>query len=79
MVYIHPMGALLIVLGVLGALWPYRLTKLNEQLDSIGSKRSWNSVEPADWNVALTRFLGVAFVIFGILVILINLQAVTEL
>lgn len=73
MVSIHPMGLFLLLGGLLGALWPYKVAKFGEQWDSIGSKRSWSSVEPADWNVMLTRGLGILFSFFGIIILVANL------
>jgi hypothetical protein len=67
------MGVFLLFMGLLGAIWPYKMAKFGEQLDSIGSKRSWYSVEPADWNVTLTRGLGILFSIFGIIILVVNL------
>jgi len=54
--------------GFLLAARPYRVARLGERLDAIGSRRSWNSVEPTDWNVRLTRAVGVGFALFGLLV-----------
>ncbi|WP_135820153.1 hypothetical protein [Halostella litorea] len=55
----------LLVFGIPGAIWPYKLARFEEQLDSIGSKRSWDKVEPADWKVSLTRIVGVGMALFG--------------
>ena len=73
MVSVHPLGLFLLVAGLIGVFWPYTVAKLGEQWDSIGSKRSWYSVEPADWNVTLTRVIGAVLAVFGAFVILINL------
>jgi hypothetical protein len=51
--------------GIPHAVWPYRLARFEEQLDSIGSKRSWSEVEPADWKVTLTRVIGVGMTFLG--------------
>ena len=59
------LAAFLLVFGVPGAIWPYKLSRFEEQMDSIGSKRSWSEVEPADWKVALTRIMGVGMALFG--------------
>lgn len=56
---------LLLVFGILNAIWPYKLARFEEQLDSIGSKRSWSEVEPAEWKVVLTRLVGVAMTMVG--------------
>ena len=60
-----------IVWGIVGllfgppmAIWPYKLTRWNEILDSIGRKSS-GRVEPAGWNVALTKFAGIGLSLFG--------------
>jgi len=50
------------------AIKPYELSRFEERLDAIGSKRSWSEVEPADWTVALTRVFGVGITLFGLLV-----------
>jgi len=58
-------GVLLLPLGLLQAVWPYKLARFSEQMDSIGSKRRWSEVEPADWKVLLTRVIGVLLVLFS--------------
>jgi hypothetical protein len=60
------LGVLLVVLGVANAAFPYKMARFEEQLDSIGSKRTWEEVEPADWKVSLTRISGVVFVPLGL-------------
>jgi hypothetical protein len=57
---------LAIVAGVFALIWPYKLARLEEQFDSIGSKRSWSEVEPADWKVTFTRVTGAVAVLLGI-------------
>lgn len=56
---------ILILFGLPGAVFPYRVAKFGEMLDAIGSKRSSSEVEPAAWNVTLTRIGGIAMVLFG--------------
>ncbi|QZY00811.1 hypothetical protein [Halobaculum rubrum] len=51
-------------LGTLAAAKPYAVTKATEVVDAIGRKPS-GSVEPADWNVLLTRVVGAAFAVLG--------------
>jgi prolipoprotein diacylglyceryltransferase len=46
-------GFVLLVGGVVGARYAYVLAKWNEQLDSIGSARRWDEVEPATWKVTV--------------------------
>ena len=62
------LGAVLLALGLACALRPYELARFEEQLDSIGSKRSWSAVEPADWKVIVTRISGIVVSLFGVLV-----------
>ena len=59
------LAAFLLVFGLPGGIWPYKLARFEERLDSIGSKRSWSEVEPADWKVALTRIIGVGMALVG--------------
>ncbi|WP_277554599.1 hypothetical protein [Halobaculum limi] len=51
-------------LGLLATARPYTLTKAFEIVDAIGRNPS-GPVEPADWNVALTRLVGAAFALVG--------------
>ena len=60
-----PAGFIFMVIGAASAIWPYRLAKFGEILDAVGSKRSLGEVEPADWNVGLTRLVGIVMVIVG--------------
>ncbi len=62
-----PLAILFLLFGLPNAIWPYRLARFEEQLDSIGSKRSWSEVEPADWKAMLTRIVGVGMVVVGVL------------
>ena len=64
------LGFLLLAWGFSMAVWPDRLAQLEEQIDVIGSRRSWSEVEPAGWKVALTRIVGVAVSVFGLFVFL---------
>ena len=64
------LGTLLVGFGLLGAVWPYRVARFEEQLDAIGSKRSWDEVEPTEWKVMLTRVIGVVFTLIGIAIFL---------
>ncbi|MFC7044414.1 hypothetical protein ACFQH6_02430 [Halobacteriaceae archaeon GCM10025711] len=63
----EPIGLVLVLFGLPGAIWPYRIARFEERMDSIGSKRSWSEVEPADWKVAFTRFVGAGMVLVGVL------------
>jgi len=64
------LGFLVLAWGVAMAVWPYRVARFEEQIDSIGSKRRWSEVEPAGWKVLLTRVIGVGVALFGLLVFL---------
>ena len=63
-------GTLLIGFGLLGAVWPYRVARFEEQIDAIGSKRSWDEVEPTEWKVMLTRVIGVVVAFIGVAIFL---------
>ncbi|EMA72202.1 hypothetical protein [Halorubrum distributum] len=60
------LAVFLLAMGVPNAVWPYKFARFEEQMDSIGSKRSWSEVEPADWKVTLTRVVGVGMALFGL-------------
>ncbi|WP_246998122.1 hypothetical protein [Halosolutus gelatinilyticus] len=63
------LGTLVLAIGIAGAVWPYKVARFEEQLDAIGSTRSPSGVEPADWKVTLTRIVGIAIGLFGVLVL----------
>lgn len=63
------LGAVIIIIGVVGAVWPYKTARFEEQIDAIGSKRSASEVEPADWKVSLNRIFGIGITVFGLLVL----------
>ncbi len=63
------LGTLLIGFGLLGAVRPRTVARFEEQLDAIGSKRSWDEVKPAEWKVLLTRGAGIFLVLFGVFVL----------
>ena len=59
-------GIVGLIFGPPATIWPYKLARWGEILDAIGRKSS-GRVEPAGWNVALTRILGIGFSLFGLL------------
>jgi hypothetical protein len=60
-------GPILTLLGAGIFRFAYGLTKFQEQLDAIGSTTPASEVEPAGWNVALTRIFGILLSIGGVL------------
>ena len=58
-------GIVGLVFGPPAAVWPYKVARLGELVDAIGRKPS-GPVEPADWNVALTRILGAILSLVGL-------------
>ncbi|WP_049921059.1 hypothetical protein [Halopiger djelfimassiliensis] len=62
------LGGLLLVIGIANIVRPYKIARLEERVDAIGSRRSWYDVEPAKWKVTLTRLSGIAITLFGLLV-----------
>lgn len=67
------LAVLLLIVGIPSAVWPYELARFSERMDSIGSTRRWEEVEPAAWKVTLTRVSGVVMAAFGLLWALISL------
>lgn len=65
MVDLNPFGMVFVVLGFLAMVWPYRVARFRQAWQAIGSTRSLSDVEPADWNVTLTRVVGVVFILLG--------------
>lgn len=65
-------GILLVVVGAPCAIWPYKAARFEEQLDSIGSKRSWSQIEPAKWKITYTRVAGFGMAILGIGLLLVS-------
>ncbi|WP_195156641.1 hypothetical protein [Haloarcula sp. CBA1127] len=61
------LGPLMAIGGALMYRYAYGVTKFNEQLDAIGSTTRSSAVEPADWNVMLTKLVGAAGSIFGLI------------
>lgn len=53
------LGMILLPIGLLQWRYAEPLARIEEQFDAIGSKRSWSSVEPAEWKVLLTKYTGV--------------------
>ncbi|MDQ2073647.1 hypothetical protein ACODNH_09345 [Haloarcula sp. NS06] len=61
------LGPLIAIGGALMYRYAYGVTKFNEQMDAIGSTTRSGEVEPADWNVVLTKLVGAAGSIFGLI------------
>jgi hypothetical protein len=64
---VQAVGLVLLAFGLPGAIWPYRVTRFAERVQGLGSKRSWDEIEPADWNVSVTRVAGIVFTVVGVL------------
>ncbi|SIR98666.1 hypothetical protein SAMN05421858_4998 [Haladaptatus litoreus] len=67
------LGGALIGLGLFGMRYAYQLTRFGEQIDAIGSKQRFSDVEPAEWNVSLSRALSLIVVLTGIVIIILAL------
>lgn len=64
-------GLVVLVLSGYGAIHPHKSATFLEQIDAIGSKRRYADVEPANWNVILTRITSLLMAIAsGVFVIL---------
>jgi hypothetical protein len=57
------LGAFMLVVGLLGLRYPYKVALIEELVDSIGSTTPIDAVEPAAWKVSLTK-LSAAVVAF---------------
>lgn len=66
---INPIGVVLILFGLLGVIWPYRVARFQESINAIGSTDSVFEIEPAGWMVTLTRILGVVIILYGLAVL----------
>lgn len=62
-------GIVFVVLGLVIVVWPGEVARLDEVFDAIGSKTPASEVEPADWKVVVTRFMGGFVTLFGVLVL----------
>lgn len=69
MVNVNPFGAIVVVIGLLGAIWPYRVARSQEALDAIGSTRNVSEVEPAGWMITLTRIVGIVAIAAGFMIL----------
>ena len=65
----YAFGLVSITIGILASLYPYKIARLEERLDGIGSKRSWSEIEPAEWKVFLNRLTGLVVVAVGVFLI----------
>ena len=63
------LGTIVIAVGLVGAIWPYKVAWFKDLIDAIGSKRSGSKVELADWKVLLTRIFGIGVSLYGVLVL----------
>ncbi|WP_435345922.1 hypothetical protein [Haloarchaeobius sp. HRN-SO-5] len=68
------LGLVLLGLGLLGVRHAYVITRFEENLDAIGSSRQVGSVEPADWNVLLTKVIGGCVAAGGVITVLLALS-----
>lgn len=59
-------GLSCLVFGPPAALWPYKIARWGEIFDAIGRKSS-GRVEPAQWNVTLTRLVGLVATPIGLI------------
>jgi hypothetical protein len=66
-------GAAIVALGALHVKYAYAITRFEERLDAIGSKRDIGTVEPADWKVALTKVIGATVAGAGVVVVVLAL------
>lgn len=63
------MGVMVIAVGVIGVLRPYRFALWKERLDAVGSNRPIERIEPTDLNVKMTKFQFYVFVAGGLIIL----------
>ncbi len=63
-------GTFISLLGLLIVALPYRVARFQQQMDAIGSTRSFEDVEPSEWNIHLNRLIGVCILLPGMYLIL---------
>ncbi|MXR53085.1 hypothetical protein GRX03_15920 [Halovenus sp. WSH3] len=64
-------GLFLIVVGGIDVAYARPLARFGEQIDAIGSTRSWSEVEPAEWKVWLTKVGGGVAIFVGVVLVLV--------
>nr|WP_241429874.1 hypothetical protein [Haloferax larsenii] len=67
-------GVFVSLLGAVMLVKPRQSARVLEQLNAIGSKRNLRTVEPADWNVTLTRAVGGVIFLMGVAFLLLVLS-----
>lgn len=76
MISVHLAGVMLISVGLLAAIWPYRVARFQEAIDAIGSTRKLSEVEPANWRVILTQASGLIIIVAGIVILVDSVYSV---
>ncbi len=66
------MGVIALGFGVRAVIWPYKVAKISERWDAIGSKRRRSEIEPKEWKVKLTRLWGAVLIGIGVLLLLMS-------
>lgn len=64
-----------LVISLYGVANPYNVARFFEQADAIESKRQSTNVEPANWNVSLTRVASIIMTIASGLFVVLMLKA----
>jgi hypothetical protein len=60
------LGLLLLIFGGIGTAFPRGVARFGEQIDAIGSTTPADEVEPAEWNVVLTRISSAVLALIGV-------------
>jgi hypothetical protein len=58
-------GLAIVAAGILSIRYAYEITRFEERIDAIGSKRDRSEIEPAEWNVAMTVRMAQGAIIVG--------------
>jgi hypothetical protein len=69
------LGTVMLVVGLFGFVYPYKVARIGEILDAIGSTTPSETVEPAAWKVSLTKFSSGVVAFVGLWWILLGIGA----
>ncbi len=70
------LGVIVLGFGIRAVIWPYKVAKISERWDAIGSKRRRSEIEPKEWKVKFTRLWGGVSIGVGVLLLLMSINYV---
>lgn len=66
---VRAVGLFLVAFGLVGAVLPRATAGAGEILDARYSRSDPSEIEPAEWNVRLTRLVGIATILYGLFLV----------